>query len=103
MPVSRGPELLGWVRLTGQDHNWILAEFEPAAGFEAYRPLFDLERELSQRVDVAADVDVSAAEDEWHESLERINELGLSVSEPNTLVRDFKFTGAGTVEFKWGR
>jgi hypothetical protein len=88
--------LLGWVRVTGQDGYWTLGAFEPAAGFELYRPLFERERELSRRVDDASDADA------WHEALERINELGLSVGEPGVPARDFKFTGAGEVEFKWG-
>jgi hypothetical protein len=28
--------------------------------------------------------------------------VGLSVGEPGVPARDFKFTGAGEVEFKWG-
>lgn len=101
VPVRRGPELLGWVRLTDQDNFWTIGVFEPAAGFELYRPLFERELELWRRVDEASDADYCAASDEWHDALERINDLGLSVGEPGVPVRDFKFTGVGRVEFKW--
>ena len=101
-PVRSGRELLGWVRLTGQDGYWTLGAFEPAVGFEPYQSLFERERELSERLDGVPEADYCSASDAWHAALERINELGLSVGEPGLPARDFKFTGAGEVEFKWG-
>lgn len=102
VPVRRGPELLGWIQLTGQDNYWTLGEFEPTDGFEPYRRLFERERELSRRVDDASDADYCAASDEWLEALERINELGLLVGEPGEPARDLKLFDRGKVEFKWG-
>jgi hypothetical protein len=100
-PVRRGAELLGWVSVTGQDLYWTLGTFEPAAGFEPYRPLFERQRQLSQRLADAQDADYLAASDEWQQALERINELGLSVGEPGLPARDFKLDADGQVEFKW--
>jgi hypothetical protein len=102
LPVRRSEELLGWVQVTGQDGYWTLGTFEPAPGFEPYRPLFAREQELSRSVADALESEYSAASDEWNAALERINELGLSVGEPGAPARDFKFIGASQVEFKCG-
>jgi hypothetical protein len=46
--VYRGDVLLGTLTHTGGDMPWWHGIFEPAAGFEAVRPLFDRVRRLME-------------------------------------------------------
>jgi hypothetical protein len=102
LAVRRGTELLGWVSVTGQDNYWTLGTFEPAAGFEPYRSLFERELELSEQKEKSLEdeKEFTAAAEEKDELLDQINELELSVGDTGVLVRDFKFTGSCKVEFK---
>ena len=44
--VYRGDQLLGTLSRTGADMPWWDGTFDPAPGFDVFRPLFDREREL---------------------------------------------------------
>jgi hypothetical protein len=51
--VYRGDQLLGTLTQTGMDMPWWEGTFSPGPGFEAFRPMFDRERELlnADRID----------------------------------------------------
>jgi hypothetical protein len=60
--VVRNGVLLGALTQTGSDMPWWEGTFEPAAGFESIRPMFEKERELLEK-----DEDMDAWGRAWEE------------------------------------
>src|SRR5947208_2064472 len=82
LPLTRGDEVVGHVRLGDCDNYFQLGRFRPGPAFARYEPLL---AEVYRRSE--------ADDDDWLDALGSVNELGLKLADSAggaTPVRDFQ-------------